>query len=412
MDFTFVHAADLHLDTPFVGLSQLPPPLRERIHESTFQAYDQLIQFCIDEQVDFLVLSGDIYNSADRSLRAQLRFRDGLARLSSQGISSYVIHGNHDPLDGYRARLDWPQGVHIFEGDRVESVPFIKAGREEARIYGISYPTSHVEENLASLFRRQPHEAFAIGVLHTNVGSLSAHGNYAPCTIEDLNKTGMDYWALGHIHARNVLKQVNPAIVYPGNTQGRSFKETGEKGCYLVRVENGLPSLHFKPLDRVRWFDLQIDASCCQTEQQLISLLDQRMEDCMQQAGEASVITRITLVESEWLSSTLKKQSVIQDLLLRYREVGEPFLWTQSIRITSPHIHIEDPLLFEMTEWVNRLKQDSSLLSEWLQEAQAPLVIEHRLGSKWLTGLNAVGTEWEKELERLLCITEKGGTWR
>ncbi|WP_167577469.1 DNA repair exonuclease [Ammoniphilus sp. YIM 78166] len=412
MDFTFVHAADLHLDTPFVGLSQLPPPLRERIHESTFQAYDELIQFCIDERVDFLVLSGDIFNSADRSLRAQLRFRDGLARLSSQGISSYVIHGNHDPLDGYRARLDWPEGVHIFEGDRVESVPFMKAGREQARIYGISYATSHVQENLAPLFRRETHDVFAIGILHTNVGSVSAHGNYAPCSIEDLNKAGMDYWALGHIHARNVLKQANPVIVYPGNTQGRSFKETGEKGCYLVRVENGLPSLHFKPLDKVRWFDLRIDASGCHTEQQLISLLDEHMNDCMQHAGGGSVITRVTLVENEWLSSVLKKQSVMEDLLLRYREVSEPFLWTQSIGVVSPQLHIEDPFLLEMADWVNRLKQDSSLARELLQDAQAPLVLEHRLGSKWLTGINASEKEWVREFERMLSATDKGGNWK
>lgn len=385
MGFTFVHAADLHLDTPFIGLSHLPVRLREQIQESTFTAFQHLIQLCIEEQADFLVLSGDIYNSADRSLRSQLRFRDGLENLASHGISSYIIHGNHDPLDGYRARLHWPEGVHVFEGREVESVPFKKDGQEVARLYGVSYSTNHVKDNLAAKFHRGLHESFAIGLLHTNVGEMTEHGNYAPCTIRDLQRSGMDYWALGHIHARSVLKQGNPTIVYPGNTQGRSFKETGEKGCYLVRVEGGIPTLTFQPLDAVRWFDLAVDARDCHTEQELLVLLDEQLNECVRHAAGRSVITRIGLRASESLSFILKQQGTIDDLLSRYRELSDPFIWTQSITVRySNSLRMDDPFLIEMYRWVDQLKQDPQLLSELLEEASTPLVYEHRLGSKWL----------------------------
>ena len=238
MGFTFIHAADLHLDTPFIGLSHLPQNVREVVKESTFAALDNLVQLCWDQKVDFLIIAGDVYDAADRSLSAQLRFQQAMQRLDSQGIQVFIAHGNHDPLDGYRARLVWPENVHMFSSEEVKAIPFIKNNKEEARIYGISYPTSQVTERLVRRFDRDPDTPYAIGVLHTNVGSDPQHGNYAPSTIEELINARMDYWALGHIHTRQVLRTNHPTIVYPGNIQARSMKETGEKGCILVRVSD------------------------------------------------------------------------------------------------------------------------------------------------------------------------------
>lgn len=410
----FVHAADLHLDTPFVGLSQLPPLIREQIQESTFRSYQRLIDYCIEEGVDFLLLSGDIYNASDRSLRAQLCFKEGLEKLASLDISSYVIHGNHDPLDGYRARLAWPKQVHFFHGDEVQAIPYLKHGQELARIYGISYLTNHVTDNLAKKFHRGPHDSYAIGMLHTNVEGMASHGNYAPCTLEELQRTGMDYWALGHIHKPQILRKESPVIVYPGNLQGRSFKETGTKGCYLVQVDSqGNFSLNFQAMDSIRWHDAALDLDGCQTEQELFDVLDEHMANWKQQAEGRSVIGWLTVLVPKGMAQVFSKQARITDLLERYREIDTPFFWLQGIEFRTASSSIaEDPFLLEMQEWIGRIKQDPKLQRELLLEAHAPLIHEHRLGSKWLSQLNDQEEDWATKLETLLVQSEKGEWWK
>ena len=127
-EFSFIHTADLHLDSPFKGISEVNEEISLELTEATFKAFNKIIDLCIEKQVDFLLIAGDIYDGADRSLRAQLRFRDGLKRLSDTGITAYIVHGNHDPLNGWSANLDWPKNVHIFKGKSVEKVSVEKDG--------------------------------------------------------------------------------------------------------------------------------------------------------------------------------------------------------------------------------------------------------------------------------------------
>ena len=144
----FVHAADLHLDSPFVGIrAAAPDNVARALHDATFAAYENIIEFCIDERVDALLVAGDVYDSSDRSLRAQLRFVEGLKRLDDAGIRSFVCHGNHDPLDGWEARLDYPPGCTRF-GPDFEAVPVFEDDPERAVVHGISYPTRDVYDNL------------------------------------------------------------------------------------------------------------------------------------------------------------------------------------------------------------------------------------------------------------------------
>jgi DNA repair exonuclease SbcCD nuclease subunit len=137
--FSYIHTADLHLDSPFKGISEINDEISSELTEATFKSFNKIIDLCIEKQVDFLLIVGDIYDGADRSLRAQLRFRDGLKRLSDTEIKAYIVHGNHDPLDGWSANLDWPENVHIFKGKSVEEVSVEKDDDEIAQIYGISF---------------------------------------------------------------------------------------------------------------------------------------------------------------------------------------------------------------------------------------------------------------------------------
>jgi exonuclease SbcD len=317
----FMHAADLHLDSPFKGMSDLPQQLRERVRESTFQSLNQLIKLAIHEKVDFVVISGDVYDLADRSLRAQIRFQKAMRQLAEQDIQVYIIHGNHDPEDGRAAKLAWPAGVHFFASDRVETVAVEKQDRGViAQIHGISYKTAAIMENLALQYRSGGQSIYQIGLLHTNVDGDPAHDNYAPCSKDDLLSSGIHYWALGHVHTRKVL-HTSPAIVYPGNLQGRSIRETGPRGCYVVDVDDeGRAELTFHALDSLRWYYDKLSIQGLQTEQELRDLLEAHKESIRQAADWRDCIVRIVLEGRGALHGLLRKGRALSELLADLRE--------------------------------------------------------------------------------------------
>ncbi|MGE5542038.1 MAG: metallophosphoesterase family protein, partial [Bacillota bacterium] len=172
--FTFVHCADLHLDSPFEGVRSAEPSVASILCDATFRAFGNVIDLAIRERADFLIIAGDVYDGANRSLRAQLRFRDGLRRAVENGVRCFVSHGNHDPLTGWEAGLSLPEGVHRFGGD-VERVTVKRGGSELCRLYGVSYRARNVQENLSRRFKAETEGPFSIGVLHCNVGGNPDH---------------------------------------------------------------------------------------------------------------------------------------------------------------------------------------------------------------------------------------------
>jgi DNA repair exonuclease SbcCD nuclease subunit len=345
--FRFVHAADLHIDSPFAGVGDADNRVATRLREATFEAFQNLVDLCINQNADFLVIAGDVYDGADRSVRAQLRFRDGLAKLSEAGIQSFVVHGNHDPLDGWQSSISWPEGVHIF-GATPEWKNFEKNGEVVAAVQGMSYPTREVTDNLATQF--SPPESgnlFAIGLLHANVGANSAHPNYAPCTVEDLSQSGIDYWALGHVHTRQALKRAAPVIAYPGNTQGRHPNETGARGALVVDVDlSGASKSEFVALDVVRYERGEVDISNIESIDSLDSAIRQATDNLSVQAEDRDVVCRLTIVGRGPLHEQLAANSAVEDLLDSVRSAwsggGSPWVWVERIiDSTRPTIDIE-----------------------------------------------------------------------
>ena len=276
----FVHAADLHLDSPFKGLRDAAPEgIAGEISNATFRTYDNIIDLCIRERVAALLVAGDVYDGAERSLRAQRKFIEGLERLDEQGIRSFVCHGNHDPLDGWEARLAYPALCHRF-GREWERVPVFPEDPARAVVHGISYPKSDVRDNLALGLGNVTPAGFSIGLLHANVGSDTGHESYAPCTVDDLRQAGVDYWALGHVHTRRILNERNPVVAYPGNPQGRHPNELGARGVYLVEVDDGgNANVEFRAVDLIRWERVSVDISPLEPEQSLLDALHGKMED-------------------------------------------------------------------------------------------------------------------------------------
>ena len=320
--FRFIHCSDLHIDSPFKGLSSIEPKLAEILRKSTYQAFQNIVDLAIKEEVEAVLIAGDIYDGSDKSLEAQLKFRSGLQKLSDSGIDTFIVNGNHDPLDGWSASLNWPERVHLYSGNHTESFPITKNGKVKAHIYGISYPTRDVRENLALKFTRSK-QGFAIGLLHCNVGHQAGHDNYAPCTIEDLVASKMDYWALGHIHRFQVLRESEPAIVYSGNSQARHMREMGEKGCCLVTLNPSAPPvIKFIATDVVRFVQDEVDLSGTISLEEVIHAARAKCENFADQVKEREIYFNLLLTGRTQVHAELNRKTVLEDL---QEEIGTYF---------------------------------------------------------------------------------------
>ncbi len=314
--FSFIHCADLHLGEPFGGLYPGDAgPWTEAIHKATFKAFENVINAAIDYRADAILISGDIYNSENHSLAAQMAFARELYKAGQAGIEVFIVHGNHDPDEAWRAEVPLPPTVHIFSADEVGSFPLIVRGEKVATVYGISYKTKHVTENLAKRFKREKDDVFAIAMLHTELGV--SEGPYAPCTIEDLRNIGMDYWALGHVHTRKT-PSMRPYIVYPGNTQGLDRSEFGEKGCYLVDVgAYGTVTLKFIATDVIRWIDMKVDISPFENPEELIREITKQRASLKEKTGKPNIVRLILQGKGPLqpsLSSAEGKNYILQTL--------------------------------------------------------------------------------------------------
>lgn len=408
--FRFVHAADLHLDSPFAGLSGVPGGVRESLRQSGFEALNRLVELAVRVQADFVLIAGDVYDSADRSLRAQVRFLNALKVLAERGISAFVVHGNHDPADGRAAVLDWPETVHVFPAGELKRIPVVLPGRGHvADVSGISYPTAAVRENYALRFKRENPDGdmYQIGLLHANVDGAADHEDYAPCTLKELVAGGMDYWALGHVHTRRVLHE-EPYVVYPGNIQGRSVRETGAKGCYVVDVdEAGQTALAFHSLDAVRWMRTSLSIAGLRTEQELKDRLEAELEAARLEGGGRPVVIRLELTGRGPLHRLLQGsflQELTEELRLAEAErAGEAFeggwggsaeaaagdfVWIESVKVRTGSDVDREVLaaspgflgdVLRMADGL--LGEDREELKRFAEECMAPLLSHAKAGA-------------------------------
>jgi DNA repair exonuclease SbcCD nuclease subunit len=347
LPFRFLHTGDLHLDSPLEGLSaEAPPEVLPVLRNATTEAWRSVVRLAIDERVDFVVVAGDVFEVASPTLLGQARFRDGLARLADAGIRSFVVHGNHDPMDGrsWAPSLAFPDAVHRFGTDAGQAAPVLRDGREIARIHGRSYPRSVVTENYAADFRADPDAPFSIGLLHANVGNRPGHDNYAPCSVDDLRASGMDYWALGHIHQPGQVI-ADPPTFYCGIPQGRDPGELGARGCYLVDVDaSRRVTSRFVATDVVRWHPVDLPIADAADDEALHRLAREAVATAIDGADGRSLVIRLRLVGRGPLHATVRRPGYLDDLrqlLNEERSAVPPFAWVESIRdATRPDVDL------------------------------------------------------------------------
>lgn len=343
--FRFIHCSDLHIDSPFKKLDGVDVEMRARLRAATSQAFANIVTLALKEKVDAVVIAGDVFDGEDKSLQAQFQFHRELKRLSGAGIPAFIAHGNHDPLDSWSQTLKWPDGVHVFSGGQVDAVPIVRDGQTVGQVYGISYPRKEVKDNLVPLFGGIDPKAPSVAVLHANVGNNRDHDPYAPCSLDDLCRVPVDYWALGHIHARQILKEAHPAVVYCGNPQARHFKEGGEKGCVLVTLEKGrAPDIVFHPVDTVRYVREEVDVTECDT---LNAVIDRVQEACrrrLEAIDGRDLVVEWTLTGRTALRRQLQDEGNREDLrdeVLKEFEGGAQKVWVELEANTTGHYDLE-----------------------------------------------------------------------
>ncbi len=343
----FIHAADLHLDTPFKGLSNLNNELARRLKDATLKSFRKIIDLCIQKKVDFLVISGDVFDSESKSLKAQKEFISEVTRLAKHGINTYFNCGNHDPLNSWVNILQIPDKVYRFGSSEVEYATYQK-NEIAVDIYGISFEKKECKENLAAKYKvRNDPSPISIAVYHGTVGQSGPHENYAPFELQDIMSERFDYWALGHIHKRQIVHEWNPTVVYPGNPQGRDFGETGAKGCYLVEIITGsCPKLEFIPTDLIRFEVVNIDSTNVSTINELTDKIEQAPATIADYNDNVSYIFRIVLFGKTALHTELKNPGAAEELIISLNddELSQSnFIWFDKLEVkTQPNIAIEE----------------------------------------------------------------------
>lgn len=278
---TFIHASDLHLDSPFVGLAdRYGPRVRDAATQASISALNSLVRNAIDLQCDFVAIAGDLYDGVSVGVRARAAFLDAVHTLSEHEIRVCVALGNHDPLDEQWLRSsNLPSNLTIFDSSEPEVLTFPSRSGLVVNVVGVSYSIRNESRNLASMFLHKSAldgSAVTVGILHSNVGSVKEHAPYAPANLHDITRLEYDYFALGHIHSFEVLSQ-RPMVVYSGTTQGRSFKssEQGAKGALVVSIRPEVtPVLRFVELGTFRFEKILVDLSSLELGEDPLDAMD------------------------------------------------------------------------------------------------------------------------------------------
>lgn len=233
--FRFIHAADIHLDSPLRGLETYPDAPVEQIRGAARRAFDNLIELALTEEVAFVLLAGDLFDGDWKDYNTGLYFMHRMGRLQEAGIRVFLVAGNHDAAGQLTRSLRLPENVTLFGSKRPETSILSDPG---VAVHGQSFAARAVSEDLSQGYPGPEPGLFNIGLLHTSLSGRPGHEPYAPCSPEGLAAKGYDYWALGHVHQREIVAEL-PWIVFPGNIQGRHIRETGPRGCTLVTVADG-----------------------------------------------------------------------------------------------------------------------------------------------------------------------------
>lgn len=367
----FIHTADIHLDSQLKGLEAHEDAPVDEIRGATRQAFDNLIDLTIEEEVDFILIAGDLYDGDWKDCNTGLFFASRMGRLSKAGIKVFIVSGNHDAASQITKAMPLPDNVTLFSPRKPQSVKLDDFG---VIIHGQSYSFRAVTENLASQYPQNDPNYFNIGLLHTSLTGREGHEDYAPCTLDELKSKGYDYWALGHVHKREIVSE-DPLIVFPGNIQGRHIKETGAKGATMVTVEDGrITEVEVRELDVLRWATCQVDLSECETSDMVYDAVRQDFEQELDQANGKTLALRLVLtgrcpVHAQLLDRTTQWTEEFRGIAAGFGNVWlEKVKFQTSRKVILEEIFGEDTPIAGLLQSIQHLELDGDTLLELVPE--------------------------------------------
>ena len=374
----FIHAADLHLDSPLRGLARYEGAPVERLRTATRGALEQLIDLALAERVDFVLLAGDIYDGDWQDFHTGLFFREQLVRLDRAGIRVFMIQGNHDAQGVISRQLKLPPNVWVFGSRSAETR---RLDDLAVAIHGRSFRQRSEDADLVPSYPDPLPGLFNIGLLHTSLSGRPGHDTYAPTTVATLAAKGYDYWALGHVHCRELVSD-DPRILYPGNLQGRHANETGPKGCELVRVEAGRITGEFIPLDLVRWDWITLDLAGLDGLDAVGATFREALAPRLAGAGDLLHAVRVTLTGCTGLYAIEAERPGTLEAAIQAaaQDVAAAEVWIEQVRLdlTPPldrdRIAQRQDAVGELVRLVDALRADPAALCALAQSELGSLL--------------------------------------
>jgi DNA repair protein SbcD/Mre11 len=376
-NFRFLHAADLHLDSPLRGLEADPSAPAELIRGATRRALGRLVDLAIAEKVDFLLIAGDIYDGDWPDFGTGLFFAAQMRRLAQAAIPVFAVRGNHDAANRITRSLRLPENVTVFGHAKAHTCCLDTIG---VAVHGQSFADQAEQNDLSRAYPPPIASLFNIGLLHTSAEGYAAHARYAPCDLPRLKSHGYEYWALGHIHDRQELSR-DPWIVFPGNLQGRHIGESGPKGASLVTVTDRGATVEHRVLDVLRWAHIEVPLDGAADESEAMIRVQSQLESALRDAEPRPLAARITLVGTTAAHAALSGEGMREKILNEAQNLpGEHRLWLETVKLKTrpPRDDTNRPdnlsrLLAEIDALATNPPQD--LLGDW------PAVLLGKLGS-------------------------------
>ena len=331
-----VHAADLHIDSPLRGLSRYQGAPASRLRNATREATQRLVELCLREQAKLLLLAGDLFDGHWRDFATGLFWVEQMARLREAGVQVVSVRGNHDfEFSRALARpLQLPANVRELSARKPETIVFEQLG---VAVHGQSFGAREVKDDLASRYPAPVQGAFNIGLLHTSLDGREGHDEYAPTSLSVLQARGYDYWALGHVHAREIVCQ-EPYVVYPGNLQGRHARETGAKGAMLLTVEDGrLLDLSHEPVDVLRWAVCRVDATLASDVPEVLERAREAMSAEVAGADGRLLAARVVIEGECGAHAALVRETaaLAEQLRACALDVAPDVLWLEKVQLRT-----------------------------------------------------------------------------
>ncbi len=395
----FIHAADIHLDSPLHRLDAYEGAPVTELRQATRRAFENLIQTALSNEVDFVLIAGDLFDGDWKDYNTGLYFVAQANRLLGAGIPVVMAAGNHDAASRITKALRWPENVHLFTSQRPETLKIERLG---VAIHGQSYSTPSVEMDMSANYPPPLPDFFNIGLLHTCLTGASGHEPYAPCSIAGLASKGYDYWALGHIHTHAVVNP-DPPVVFPGNIQGRHIRESGPKGCILVHVDdNDAASVEFISLDVIRWQMLEVDVSGCDTGFDLVDCFGKSLDRVIEQNEAHPLVVRVI-----FKGDTAAHDSILGEIEQWITEIrstaltlGSGQVWVEKVLfdihppIGKTALERGDGAVAELLQYLEELQTDDNQLIElarYLEDLDSKLPRELKSGPD---GLDLSAKNW------------------